>query len=882
MSNNQPQQSNRDSDTFFGPWLRRRRRSLDLTQDELAQRIGCAADTVRKFEAGMRRPSRPMAERLALCLVIPVEERAAFFVAARAGHAPHARTLPPIPTPPISNVPVTLSHMNHLPAPMTSFIGRDSEVATVGARLRTPDVRLITLTGAGGIGKTRLALQIASGLHDIVPQGVWFVDLAPINNPALVIPTIAQTLGVREQHGVLIAKTLRAALHEQQLLLLLDNFEQVVMAAPELALLLAEVPGMKVLVTSREALRLSCEHVIVVAPLAVPDPVVALAAEQLAQYAAVHLFVARAQAAAEHFRLTDADAPAVAAICARLDGLPLAIELAAAWAPLFSPAALLARLERRLPLLTRGPRDVPARQQTLRNTIAWSYALLNADEQMLFCHLSVFVGGCTIAAAEVVCAGSREAAGGVVNGLASLIDKSLLRQVAQDGDEPRVLMLETIREYALERLVAFGEVESLRRAHAAHYLALAETAEPQLTGAYQHVWLARLEAEHDNLRAAIQWAIESGNTKTALRLGGALSRFWWKHGYLTEGLARLQALLALSAAEPSTLTPGALRAGVLLGAGRIATDQADYRAAHAYCEESLAIWQTLGDQRGVARALVTLGQLANDQSDYRAARTMLDQSLALFQVVGDKQGAATALDILAWVARTQGNQQVERELAEQSLAFARESEDTHAIARSLNSLGYTLKQSDPEQGRQLFEQSLALFQALGDKQEISTALNGLGLIALIMGNYGEAAAHFAATLELRRASGDQRGYIAVLGNLGLVALLQDDGARGWLYYQDALAQARALDYPEGICWGLEGLACVAAQAGKVERACRLLGAAEALHESTGFVVDSDQRVVLDPAIKRARVQLGEESFAAAWVAGRAMTLEQVITEALAH
>ncbi len=336
MADNQPPQTDRDGDTFFGPWLRRRRRELDLTQNQLAHQVGCVADTVRKLDAGMRRPSRPMAERLALCLSVPVEQREAFLDAARAGRAPPDHEQAPVVTAATTAAPlaeptlgVTPPRTNRMPAPMTSFIGREWEVASVGARLRTSDVRLLTLTGAGGIGKTRLAIQIASELHDIAPQGVWFVDLAPISDPALVISTIAQTLGVREQPGMSPAETLRAALHEQQLLVLLDNFEQVVAAVPEVAALLSAVPKMKLLVTSREVLHLYGEHVVVVAPLAVADPAVALAVEHLVQYAAAQLFVVRAQAASEHFRLTDANAPAVAAICARLDGLPLAIELAA-------------------------------------------------------------------------------------------------------------------------------------------------------------------------------------------------------------------------------------------------------------------------------------------------------------------------------------------------------------------------------------------------------------------------------------------------------------------------------------------------------------------------------------------------------------------------
>jgi transcriptional regulator with XRE-family HTH domain len=357
MADDQPVQIDQSDDTFFGPWLRRRRRSLDLTQDALAQQVGCAVDTLRKFEAGMRRPSHPMAERLAHCLAIPLAEQAAFLTAARSGHAPRNRSLSLKPAPSTTVLPMHARRIGYLPASMTSFIGREWEISTVSTRLRIPEVRLVTLTGTGGVGKTRLALQIARALADSFPDGVWFVNLAPISDPALVLPTIAQALGIREQAGTSIAETLRTGLSEKQVLVLLDNFEQVVMAAPELAALLTDLPMLKLLATSREALRLYGEHVVVVAPLAVPEPSAIQAAQQLTQYAAVQLFVERAHAVAEHFRVTDANAVAIAAICARLDGLPLAIELAAAQIALFSPQALLTRLDQRLPL----PHPWPAR-----------------------------------------------------------------------------------------------------------------------------------------------------------------------------------------------------------------------------------------------------------------------------------------------------------------------------------------------------------------------------------------------------------------------------------------------------------------------------------------------------------------------------------------
>lgn len=457
---------------------------------------------------------------------------------------------------------------HNLPAQLTLLIGREREVAAACLLLRRPEVRLLILTGTGGVGKTRLALQIATELLADFADGVCFVSLAPISDADLVVPTIAQTLGLKEIPGQPLLALLKTSLSEKHLLFLLDNFEQVAAAAPQLSELLIACPHLKILVTSRAALYLRGAHEFPVPPLALPDLARLPESETLSHIAAVALFLQRAWASEPDLQLTAANARAIAEICVRLDGLPLAIELAAARSKLLPPQALLARLDQPLAVLTSRALDVPTRQRTLRNTILWSYQLLDDWEQKLFRRLCIFVGGCTLGAVEAICNSLDDAVGmlPILDGVASLIDKSLLRQTEQESQEPRLMMLETIREYGLECLALGGEMEIVRRTHAHYYLALAEEAEQELGGPQQVGWLEQLEREHDNLRAAMRWSLEQGkardNLEMAWRLGNALRWFWQRRGHLNEGrifleraLAGSQGSVTLGRAKASRLLP---------------------------------------------------------------------------------------------------------------------------------------------------------------------------------------------------------------------------------------------------------------------------------------------------------------------------------------
>jgi predicted ATPase/DNA-binding SARP family transcriptional activator len=812
---------------------------------------------------------------------------------------------------------------NNLPAQPTPLIGREVEQEVVRRLLGREEVRLVTLTGPGGTGKTRLGLQVAAELLEAFADGAYFVDLAPIRDPELVLPTIAQALGVREAEGRPLRESLKDYLREKQLLLLLDNFEQVLAAAPRVAELLTAAPRLKVLVTSRAILRLRGEHDFPVPPLALPDRGRLPDREQLCQYAAVALFIQRAVAVRPEFAVTNENAPAVVEICHRLDGLPLAIELAAARIRLLSPEGLLARLEQRLPLLVGGARDLPERQQTLRGAIGWSYDLLNPEEQKLFRRLSAFVGGCTLEAAEAVCNAHSDIGIDLLEGMASLMAQSLLRQEEAACGEPCFTMLETIREYALERLVGSGEAEAIRWQHAQFFLTLAEEAEPKLTSADQSGWLDRLEREHDNLRAALVWLIEREEVEAGLRLGGALREFWYVRGYSAEGREGLAKLLGLAEASAGT----AARAKALHATGLLAFYQGDYEAARVLHEESLLIQRELGDKAGIAWSLHRLGWVAACLGDYKAVRAHFEKSLASFQELGNEGGIAHALHGLGMVLSTQGDWEAARALYEQSLVRFQALGDKGGIAHSLFGLGWVAYcLGDYEAVRAFYERSLVIFQELGDKGSIAHALHGLGLVAGVQGDweaarvlyersrekfcelgnkggvawsiyrlgklaryqgdYEEARGRQEESLDIFRELGDKEGISQSLHEMGVVARYQGDYNQATALQDESLTVVLELGHKGGILTK-KGIAECLAELGRVaivqrraERAVRLFGASRALRDALSILIEPPDRADYERHVAAARAALGEEAFAAAWAAGRAVSLDAAVAFAL--
>ena len=609
-----------------------------------------------------------------------------------------------------------------LPTPTTRLIGREPELGEIERLLDLPDVRLVTITGPGGIGKTRLALEAGTRARDEFANGVVFVGLADLTDSELVIPTIAEALGVKEHAGEPLRETLVEVIRGRDLLLVLDNLEQVLDAAPDLSELLRAAPRLKLLGTSRSRLRLSGEHVCLVPPLAVPVPSRFADLESLAESAAVALFCERARAVTPGFALTSENAAAVAEICTRLEGVPLAIELAAARIRMLTPRLLLDRLGLRLPLLTEGGWDLPARQRTVRATIDWSYELLNDAEQSLLARLGVFVGGWTLETAELVCPSDN-----VLSVLTGLQDSSLVGQEVDFG-EPRYRLLETVREYALERL---GTDAEQRDRHAVAFVGLAEQAESELVGPEQAIWQERLEREHGNMRAALGWLQESGQFELELRLAAALGRFWYVRAHLSEGQSRLEAALvhAGAGARPE------FRAKALRTASAIAVIQGEYAKARALAEQGLELYRQLDDLPGTVRSLSNLGAilLADDRPE--DAGSVLDESVALARKLPDQRIVALALNNRGDVALTLGDYDAAAALFEESLALLRKVGDTANIARSLFNLGAsTLERGKLPPARDLLRESLSLSIAVGDKEDVAWCLVGLAAVATRTGD----------------------------------------------------------------------------------------------------------------------------------------------------
>jgi len=732
---------NTERGASFKVLLRRYRLEAGLTQEALAARAGVSARNIQELERGANNPLRDTARRLVNALDLTADDRRRFDAAAPPGPRRRDRAATHLV---VGRGRLSADGLAALPQPPTPFIGRAREIVLVREALRDR-ARLLTLTGVGGVGKTRLALRVADEVRADFADGAFFVDLTATRDPGLAPALIARAFGLREAAGRTPEELLIAALCERRLLLVLDNCEHVLTAMGVVSALLAAAPGVTVLATSRVALHLYGEHEVRVPPLETPDPSTARAArpDALRDYPAVQLFLQRARAARADLTPTPEVVRAVATLCARLDGLPLAIELAAARCKLYAPATLLARLDDRLALLTDGPYNLPTRQQTLRNTLDWSYALLGAEERRLFARAAVFDGGWDLEAAEAACASGLEAS--VRGGLEGLADHNLIEATDDGATGPRFRMLETVREYAIARLAESMEAEEMGRRHAQYYLALAERAEPELTGRKQVLWLDRLETELNNLRAALTWARDSGDVEVGLRLAGALYRFWDHHSHFAEGRKWLEAGLARGAGLPADVRVKALHV-----AGVLTLEQGAYDQAAAYLSDSLALFRGLGNLYGAAFALYALGTIALYRGEHERATAFLTEALKLLREVRDTDGIAALLGQIGYAALLRRD--YERAIArfEESLALYQDMGSTLGSGNMLTRLGRALlEQGDHARAWTALTEGLRLTRQAGNWWYIAECLETMAAATAAGGEPMRAARLWGATEALR-------------------------------------------------------------------------------------------------------------------------------------
>lgn len=900
--------------TSFGAWLRQQRRSRDLTQVELAKLVGCSVGTLRNIETDTARPSKQLAALLATTFGVADADVAALVALARRSRQPSADEQPVPPGAPnltSQKAPLQSRRLN-LPAQLTGLIGRTHEVDAVCALLLRPDVRLVTLTGPGGTGKTRVAMQVAAQVLDAFPDGVVFVDLAALTDSDLVLGTIVQTLGVTEGGEQTFSKQLAAVLRDQSLLLLLDNFEQVVAAAPAVTRLLTACPNLKVLITSRITPEMTGEYEWPIPPLALPDRSPLPPIEQLIEYESVRLFSERARAVNPQFAVIMSNAQAVAEICHRLDGLPLAIELAAARVKLFQPQALLARLNNRLTVLTGGGRDRPTRQQTMLNTIAWSYQLLSLNEQRLFERLSVFVGGATLAAITAVC-GDGETEVELVNSVAALVNHSLLRRlrpspesVTGDIDE-RFGMLETIREYGLAKLFEQGVAEDLHGTHARYYLTVAEKAMAEWGVSTAHAAVEQIKGELNNMRAALQWSHDNGDPLVGLQLAGVLWRFWRTEGFISEGRTWLKELLALNALPhdadaPASATVSARLLGTVAAAW-LASDQHDYEHAKQLLDQSM-IWRHSLEETEAETHLLHTAALqahvlethllhtaaleARTVGDYQRATILSEDALARGRALNAGGSIHSLYDMgyslygLALMLREQGNFARAITLFEECIAFHRQVGDREGVAQGLLGLSDIARdQGNVWQIRKYTEESLTIYREFGTQWAIGFALNNLAQAAYVARDLPQAFALASESVTMFRAQNADASLAEALVTLGYVLRAQRDVTAAYTASVEALRITLVVGPRLMMATTLECLASVMMDMRQAVPAVRLLAGAAVLREQMGTPVRPiDQPVMID-TLATTRLTLGEDVFAALWEESASLPLEQLLNIVLA-
>jgi len=833
-----------ETTSSFGYWIRRQRKALDLTQQMLAEQVGCSLAAIKKIEGDERRPSRQIAERLADILRVPTSQREIFLEAARGLRPVDQLSLAREPSvSPGAGKKQELPHHN-LPVQLTSFIGRERELAE--AKQLLASTRLLTLIGPGGTGKTRLSLQIAQDVLPSFMYGVWLVELAPLADPSLIPQTIASVFELREAPTVALIDILTNYLRAKQLLLILDNCEHLIEACAQLSADLLHVcPQLKIIVSSREALGISGETIYRVPSLSLPNPT-QITPETLLESEAGQLFVERAVAVQSHFALQDSNASAASQICHRLDGIPLALELAAARVAVFSTEEIASRLDDRFRLLTGGSRTALERHQTLRALIDWSYDLLSDEERRLFRRLSVFCGGWTFEAAEAIWADLD-----VLNLLPQLVNKSMV-MVDENGKGTRYRLPETIRQYAREELFESGQPEQARNRHLEYFLQFAEEAEPKLRGPEQLEWLERVETEHDNLRTALAWSLESSKSDHALQLAGALYYFWLLRGYISEGQKWLNEALAL--AELNQGTKGAT--------GKYTPAQSEI--AHR------------------ARALYGAGWFQLTAMNLQRAHTLVEESLHLWRELGDTWWMAVTLELAALIVGVEGDTQTSLAYLEEGVSLAREIEDPWPLAVCLIRFGDALKpRGDTAAAHPFLEEGVAVARTVGDKIVLSEGLRELGSLYIAEGDLTKAASLTEEALADARETGSMIHIFLALWQLVIISCLQNDLAKAKGYCFELWALSKEWGIQLAAWFALLAFGLAANFSGEVAKSVHLVAASDMMLRQRGVIFFSGTAgdpvsMVYKQALEKAQAQLGPAAFEAAWAEGQQMTLEQAL------